>query len=59
MESVWHRFDLPPGKHTLKLVVRGKPASVRWEFDPETEEVTALSNLAGDLGFIAGRKRKV
>ncbi|MEO6434954.1 MAG: ADP-ribosylglycohydrolase family protein [Tepidisphaeraceae bacterium] len=25
MEAVWHRFDLSPGKHTLKLVVRGKP----------------------------------
>jgi ADP-ribosylglycohydrolase len=25
MEDVWHRFDLPPGKHTLKLVVRGEP----------------------------------
>lgn len=25
MDSVWHRFDLPPGKHTLKLVVRGEP----------------------------------
>lgn len=25
MESVWHRFDLPPGKHTLKMVVRGEP----------------------------------
>ena len=24
MESVWHRFDLPPGKHTMKLVVRGE-----------------------------------
>jgi hypothetical protein len=25
MESIWHRLDLPPGKHTLKLVVGGKP----------------------------------
>jgi hypothetical protein len=25
LESVWHRFDLPPGPHTLKLVVRGEP----------------------------------
>ena len=44
---------------TCSFMTRGKPAGVRWEFDPETEEVTALSNLAGDLGFVAGRKRKV
>jgi hypothetical protein len=31
---------------------------LRWEYDPENDEVTALSKLAGDLGFVAGRKRK-
>ena len=24
MEDVWHRFDLPAGKHTVRLVVRGE-----------------------------------
>ena len=24
-ESVWHEFKLKPGKHTLRLVVRGEP----------------------------------
>jgi ADP-ribosylglycohydrolase len=24
MENVWHRFDLPAGKHTVRLVVRGE-----------------------------------
>jgi ADP-ribosylglycohydrolase len=24
MDDVWHRFDLPSGKHTLRLVVRGE-----------------------------------
>jgi ADP-ribosylglycohydrolase len=24
MEDVWHRFDLPAGKHTIRLVVRGE-----------------------------------
>jgi hypothetical protein len=24
MEDVWHRFDLPPGKHSLRVIVRGE-----------------------------------
>ena len=24
MENLWHRFDLPAGKHTVRLVVRGE-----------------------------------
>lgn len=43
---------------TCTFPTRGRPTSIRWEFDPETEELTPLSKLAGDLGFVAGRKRK-
>jgi hypothetical protein len=43
---------------TCSFSTRGKPASLRWEYDPEIDEVTPLSKLAGDLGFVAGRKRK-
>ncbi|MGH2807222.1 MAG: septation protein SepH [Actinomycetota bacterium] len=43
---------------TCSFSTRGRPASVRWEFDPETDEITALSKLAGDLGFVARRKRR-
>jgi hypothetical protein len=43
---------------TCSFSTRGKPANLRWEYDPETDEVTPLSKLAGDLGFVAGRKRK-
>jgi hypothetical protein len=43
---------------TCTFSTRGKPANLRWEYDPETDEVAPLSKLAGDLGFVAGRKRR-
>ena len=40
------------------FTARGRSGVARWEYDPETDELVALSKLAGDLGWISGSKRK-
>ena len=40
------------------FTARGRSGVARWEYDPETDEVVALSKLAGDLGWVPGSKRK-
>jgi hypothetical protein len=36
---------------------RGRAATARWEFDPETAQVVPLDRTAAALGWIAGRKK--
>lgn len=43
---------------TCSFTARGRSGVARWEYDPETDEVVALSKLAGDLGWVPGSKRK-
>ncbi len=43
---------------TCNFSVRGRSGSARWEFDPENDDLEALSNLAGELGWVGGRSRK-
>ena len=40
------------------FTARGRSGVARWEYDPETDEVVALSKLAGDLGWMSGSRRK-
>jgi hypothetical protein len=60
-DEAWDAIRHPRRKTwivTCTFSTRGKPASLRWEYDPENDEVTPLSKLAGEVGFIAGRKRR-
>ena len=57
----WDAVRHPRGKSWIvscSFTTRSRAGSARWEFDPETEEVSALSNFAGDLGWVAGRRKK-
>ncbi len=43
---------------SCSFTARGRSGVARWEYDPETDEIVALSKLAGDLGWVPGSRRK-
>jgi hypothetical protein len=60
-ESAWDSTKKPRSDRwvvTFTFTQRSREQTVRWEYDPETDSLTALDKTANEIGWVAPIKRR-